>query len=627
MSLFEKMKKWFTSDEKREKKILEKEKKEREKRREKGEEVKGKEEKKKKKVVMVKKAKQVDVDNNPYLKKNQDKHDEVKEDEKVEKEVEQVQDVWSVVENVEEEKVETNKKIEEVEDIKEEVKEHKEEKEFNWIENEVEDDYFQRLLKEREEEKKKELVRKKLEEKEKYTEMMMELPPSANIDEIIKRALEIGIPEWYLREEGYIVDDEEVVEDVTQGKEDIQPEVEKESVSNEVEVNVQEEVKSDSKGDVEDKEEEHRQEDLLEYVEVIIENNEENEEEKDSEEVKAENEENRVVEEVVKEEEKKVEENVSSSEVTSETNRNLLMERLKTIAEKRVKREVLKVDGDTVFVKEEKEDADGNKKASYVNYKVMEEEAKEIKVGEELKEDIVVEKVKPKVVIDGEEYTISEEEEEKIINEIDKKEVWIVCSDKGIIEKVKNQLEGSKYLVYVVENDKDFIKATRKIQNVIVITQHIPQEVKKSIASYLKYLEEEKKKARLVTLADSLVRAEVIEYVFKELNEAELDHYYEEFDSSRYSKSKKPLLEILKVISFDITDTLGQEVEVDVGVVDNKDLLEVNLDLRGYYEVDVANEKKREDISLDDTLELEVQIETDELKIVGDVEIEMEGDK
>lgn len=594
-------------------------------------------------------------------------------------------------------------------------------------EDEEEDAYMKQLRLEEEELRKKEMVQKKLDEEEHYFELMLTLPPSSDTDFIITRALDAGVPEWYLREIGVIVDDsdrEEVVSTLVVGLDEIRKQGEEESQRIKLEIahqeaeielklkeglqhrknikkvdteEVQKEVFVEDTSDVETDTESIEDEVLLDSEEisnstdevvnvedkVLLEestlddkDNENNIEVSDevtfikeeisdsnedvilTDEVSVENTEEEVdksleeedaeiptVEVTIEPEDNEDTSNVSdesdepdesdddyelSEEISEEVsklviNRDLLKDRLKSIADNRVKSVVLNVTGDQIFVKEEKQDEFGNKKTNYKNYKVDEDDVKNVEVGKEISEEIKLEHLDKKLLIGGVEYDVTKSEEDRLAKELARREIWIVTTDTPLVNNIKSNLEGTRYKVLQVTNERDFVMATRSTYNVLVITQKIPSTVKNSIISYLKYLGEEEKRARIVSLEDSLVKANVIEYQFKEIVFDELEYYYNSFDASLYSDSKKSTRDILKVISFDLTEGIIEQV--DITEEENEEdtrFLDLELDLST---VDLSLEENDSgdmvlDISdfgtiiLDDRKELSLgeELEIDEIK-------------
>jgi hypothetical protein len=691
MGMFEKMKLWMLTDESKQKYLMEKEKKERANKRKNGNKSQDNEEevvKKKKVVKKVVKRKDEPLFNEPDIEK-EEVIDEVsiKKDSDTltsnYKEEPSVEDIFKEV-NKNIEKVKILKEVEESEVEESEVEESEveeseisvdvdsenlsEESESEIKEDNVgnvssldtEDDYVKKLHLEEEEERKKELVKKKLDEKEKYFEIMLSLPPTSNMDLIITRALSAGVPEWYLRETSVIVDDEEenVVSTLVVGLDELRKENQEENNRLTIEIahrqaevetkikeglerissnrnkpsdeiveevliedpieesDIIEESLVEDEVDILDEVTEDRNEDTILQNDITLDEMSEIENDTDEvifdEEVKVEvrlidNEPSDVevtdevtVEEPISEET----EEVYDSEVSVETddfedvteieddvisdnfeteelteteeditpeesdilpkvnNRDLLKDRLKHIAENRVKSVVLNVTGDQIFVKEEKEDKFGNKKTNYKNYKVDEEDAKNVIIGQEISDEMKLEKVDKKVLIDGEEYDLSKSDEDRLINALAKREIWIVTSDDLLVSKKSEELQNTRYKVYGVTSERDFVMATRSTYNLLVITQNIPANVKGSIVGHLKYLSEEKKRGRIVTLEESLVKAKVIEFTFNNLDFSELESYYNTFEASLYSDSQKSIRDILQVISFDLTEGMVGQVDI-----------------------------------------------------------------
>lgn len=372
---------------------------------------------------------------------------------------------------------------------------------------------------EEEERRKKELVLKKAEEKEKYLGIVIDLPPTSDVDRIVRMALDKGVPEWFLREEGLLVDDEDFDDE-----------------------HVGEEVGEEVEGEVE--------EEGIVDVDVTDFNLPSTDNDLDKSDT--------ITKEI------QVEEDVPVAIDTS------ILARLENL---KIKREVLKVDGDKILVKEEKEGKDGLTKSKYSNYKLSEEDIGKLAVGEDVSDDIALESHDEEIIIDGEIYDIDEADEKRIAKDYEKREVWLISEDYGLFVRSGAELEGSRYKVFMVADERDFLLATRNSENVLVITQQIPDVIKSSIVSYIKYLDSEKISARLVTLENSLVNSELIEKILIDLSVEELDSYYEEFSSKDYGKSKKSIVEVLKVISFDLTDGIDAEVDLSgkINFADNSE--------------------------------------------------------
>ena len=464
------------------------------------------------------------------------------------------------------------------------------------------DEYLERTRREAELLKKAEMMRKKELERLRYTEIMLSLPPG-NFEVTLRYALAEGIPEWYLREEGLIQDEIDF--------DDLNAEVSGSSVASADESEVVD-VESGDEDDSGTVDSGHF--DAADVVrEVSI-------RESDSIEVLVgDDEDDRVIEVADGEME------VPSDDVTDKKVQSSLLDRLKKIDANRVKREVLKVDGDQVFVKEQVTDRLGSVKSNYANYRVS--SGSGLSVGQTLDGTETLERVESSVVIDGEDYTLSAEDEVMLREIVSLREVWIVTKDVAWVEGLEQLMSGTRYRIHVVLNERDFLMATRNVDNVIVITQQIPEEAQVSIVSYLKYLAEEKRSARLVSITSSLVNSPLIEHVFEELTEKTLDVYYEEFTSDLYNFSRRPMRELLKSISFDLSDDLADSVlefEILEGVsignyeeihVDGSDF-EIDSLVDGYVELE---------IDLGDTFEMEIEIDgSSEISIDGDIEIDVE---
>lgn len=477
------------------------------------------------------------------------------------------------------------------------------------------DEYLERTRREAEMLHKAELMRKKELEKAKYTEMMLNLPPG-NLEVTLGYALEAGIPEWYLREEGLIrdeIDFDDLIEEVN-GVTD----------TDSVEVTDSVGTESGSLVDVIEDIVENIVEDIVEdtdrfAIEDVVRNVEIGENESIDVAVSEEVEDDRVIEVV----ESSIE--VPSSDVTDKRVQTSLLDRLKRIDANRVKREVLKVDGDQVFVKEQVTDRQGSVKSNYANYKVS--NGVGLSVGQTLDGSETLERVESSVLIDGEDYTLSVEDEVMLRDIVSLREVWIVTKDVAWVDGLESVLNGTRYRIHAVRNERDFLMATRNVDNVIVITQQIPEEAQLSIVSYLKYLAEEKRSARLVSISSSLVNSPLIEHVFEELTEETLDGYYEEFTSDMYNFSRRPMRELLKSISFDLSDDLsGDSLEFDMVSdfadgnyeeirIDDEEF-EVSGDVSGSIDVE---------IDLGETFDMELEFSGDYgISLDGDIEVEVE---
>lgn len=473
------------------------------------------------------------------------------------------------------------------------------------------DEYLERTRREAEMLRKAELMRKKELEKAKYTEMMLNLPPG-NLEVTLGYALEAGIPEWYLREEGLIrdeIDFDDLIEEVNGITDSDKSDSDKSDFVNP-------ETESGSKVDLTTE----VVEDADQFgIEDVVRNVEIGESESIDVDVSEDVEDDRVIEVV----ESSIE--VPSSDVTDKRVQTSLLDRLKKIDANRVKREVLKVDGDQVFVKEQVTDRQGSVKSNYANYKVS--NGNGLSVGQTLDGSETLERVESSVLIDGEDYTLSAEDEVMLRDIVSLREVWIVTKSSEWVERLENEFLDTRYRIHEVRNERDFLMATRNVDNLIVITQQIPEEAQTSIVSYLKYLAEEKRSARLVSISSSLVNSPLIEHVFEELTEATLDGYYEEFTSDMYNFSRRPMRELLKSISFDLSDDL-MEGSLEFGMV--SDLAE------GLYEEiwidDQEFEVSRDDsgsvdveIDLGDSFDMEIDFGGDSvISLDGDIEVEVE---
>lgn len=464
------------------------------------------------------------------------------------------------------------------------------------------DEYLERARREAEMLHKAELMRKKELEKAKYTEMMLNLPPG-NLEVTLGYALEAGIPEWYLREEGLIrdeIDFDDLIEEVN-GISDSEPEdMGSEHDDMESGVGVLEDADRFVAGDV------------VRDVEIAEDDSIEVSVSEDVEDVR----EVEVVESSME---------VPSSDVTDKRVQSSLLDRLKRIDANRVKREVLKVDGDQVFVKEQVTDRQGSVKSNYANYKVS--NGVGLSVGQTLDGSETLERVESSVLIDGEDYTLSAEDEVMLRDIVSLREVWIVTKDVAWVDGLESVLNGTRYRVHAVSNERDFLMATRNVDNVIVITQQIPEDAQASIISYLKYLAEEKRSARLVSISSSLVNSPLIEHVFDELTEATLDVYYEEFTSDMYNFSRRPMRELLKSISFDLSDDLSDgvlEFSVMSGITQGS-YEEIRID-EHEFEVSGIDEGSLDvEIDLGESFEMEIEFGGDSgISLDGDIEVEVE---
>lgn len=473
------------------------------------------------------------------------------------------------------------------------------------------DEYLERTRREAEMLRKAELMRKKELEKAKYTEMMLNLPPG-NLEVTLGYALEAGIPEWYLREEGLIrdeIDFDDLIEEVNGITDSDKSDSDK---SNFVNHETESGSKVDLTTEVVEDADQFGIEDVVRNVEIV-------ESESIDVDVSEDVEEDRVIEVV----ESSIE--VPSSDVTDKRVQTSLLDRLKKIDANRVKREVLKVDGDQVFVKEQVTDRQGSVKSNYANYKVS--NGNGLSVGQTLDGSETLERVESSVLIDGEDYTLSVEDEVMLRDIVSLREVWIVTKSSEWVARLENEFLDTRYRIHEVRNERDFLMATRNVDNLIVITQQIPEEAQMSIVSYLKYLAEEKRSARLVSISSSLVNSPLIEHVFEELTEATLDGYYEEFTSDMYNFSRRPMREILKSISFDLSDDLMED-SLEFGMV--SDLAE------GLYEEIQIDDQEFEvsrydsgsvdvEIDLGDSFDMEIDFGGDSvISLDGDIEVEVE---
>ena len=465
------------------------------------------------------------------------------------------------------------------------------------------DEYLEKTRREAELLKKAELMRKKELERLNYMEIMLNLPPG-NFEVTLRYALDAGIPEWYLREEGLIQDEIDF--------DDLSAEV-----SSSFEDTVEDSVE-DREDRVEDSVEEVGTEpDLFEVSDVVREVTL-----AESEQLEVSVSED-VDDRVVEVGDDPIE--VPSDDVTDKKVQSSLLDRLKKIDANRVKREVLKVDGDQVFVKEQVTDRQGSVKSNYANYKVS--SGVGLSVGQTLDGTETLERVDSSVVIDGEDYTLSAEDEVLLRDIVSLREVWIVTKDVDWVDDLENAFYGTRYRVHAVRNERDFLMATRNVDNVILITQQIPEEAQVSIVSYLKYLAEEKRSARLVSITSSLVNSPLIRHVFEELTEGSLDAYYEEFTSDLYNYSRRPMRELLKSISFDLSDDLGDSVlefEMSEGFSGGH-YEEIYIDGRDFEIDSLVDGDVELEIDLGDTFEMEIEIEgSSDISIDGDIEIDVE---
>lgn len=538
-----------------------------------------------------------------------------------------------------------------------------------------------------EEYKKIQMLNKKKEEEDRYYDIVLGLPPTADMSYFVSRAFDAGVPEWYLRKTGYINESLNVnkVEDVTVATEKVENNIEKvaveklkeqlkidgldnaddedlleviENVLEEDEEDVLEEINSETvekvKNDIisESKTEEIIEIDLSDVVESIepkdrellsIVQDEENIKEEKSVIDKLLEEEKARIEESEKEKRdlemrkkssdllKKLREKVINTPVKSDTvadtlvdssnnvsdinidklpssdeslvnsddvkrtlseeeklklklkARNAIKEVVKESAETlmdketenkaklnveerlknlKKKREVLTAKGNNILVKEGIE-VDGKVISTYKSYNVSDEEMSKIEVGKEVETD--VELVETELLVDGEVYNLSEEEEAELIRKYSTREIWLLSDNEDLLDRALTVLNGTRYETKLVRTEKDFVMSIRSVDNLIVFTKDIPKTVQKSVAGFLKYLTSEKRKARLVTIEESKVNSKIIEHCFDELTIENLDNYYNEYDYTLYREIKKPISELYKEISFDLSNELNKDtIEVEV---------------------------------------------------------------
>ena len=444
------------------------------------------------------------------------------------------------------------------------------------------DDAFLNAVRaENEAKRKAELVRKRELERAKYSEILINLPPGKE-DVLLRYALDAGVPEWYLREIEWIADEidfEEVasvIEDTVQAVEEVVNDVVVEDVEDVVSVRI-----VDGSESIEFDEDVPLEVETVEGAEVDVKASVE------------------LPEEGIP---------IENTDVTDTKVQASLLDRLKQIDRKRVTREVLKVDGDNVFVKEQVADRMGNLKSNYSNYKVTGGATEGIAVGIDLADDVSLERVESRVVIDGEDYDVSVEEEASYLKHVSLREIWVLSTDIDWVNTLRVGLEDTRYRVYPVRNERDFLMATRNVDNMVVVTQKLPEEARDSVVAYLKYLNEDRRNARLVSIASSPVNHPLIEMTFDAITVADLDSYYEEFTSDMYNFSKRPMREILKTISFDLSDIVGQgTITVEVDDADGVILGHEEVDLGdGFIEVDLEIDVNRNvEISLDSGILLE----------------------
>lgn len=264
-------------------------------------------------------------------------------------------------------------------------------------------------------------------------------------------------------------------------------------------------------------------------------------------------------------------------------------ERLKSLKRKR---EVLSSNGNNILVKEDIEVGEGKVVTNYKSYNVSEEDKNKIEVGKELDDsDVLLNE--NEVLIDGEVYNISKEEEIELIKKYSTREIWILSEDSYLLEKYKMNLENSRYVVNLIKTEKDFIMAIRSVDNLIIFTKDIPKIVEKSVAGFIKYLKSEQRKARLVTIEESKINSKMMEFSFIDLTIESLDNYYIDFDLSLYREIRKPISELYKQISFDLTSELMENDFIEIS------LDEFNTDSRGDIDLDFNSSRVLVGISKD----------------------------
>lgn len=730
--MFEKVKLWMMTDENKEKYLLEKEKEEREKKR-RGEDIPEKKKGKKDKPLSKKQIKEnkklaekeiqddVDLIEEPKKKiikkviKKIDVNDQDSELAKLEEENKRIDDLkrkkeWEEKEakrrQEEEDENNTELNMDNIDSIiaerdieipvvtaEEEVEEVEDVEEDEIAPEMEQDSHLRDIYAKQEEIKKMERIQKKQKEKEKWMEVMIDLPPTADPDKRIQYALKEGVPEWYLREEGYIVDDtiheddiynfssnlsnteEEDAEELSLAdlKDNLSKEtnskVDFELIKESVDMVLNDEIKEiedeisqiEETGQIEEAIETHEVDEIIEDgvgetdmeiedVKTVVENvveekliaeNEVAEEKpksnvalnslkerlnklnktrlklsEEAEIIKSggtgevsdddDNELTTVDLEVLKQKTKEVVKEAVKTVMVEKENRD---EKAKTdladrLAKLKMTREVLNKDGNTLLVKEEVVDSEGNKKSQYTSYNVSDEEVSKVSVGEVISDDVKLEKVDKAVIIDGEHYDLSKEEEAELIKKYGTREIWLLSTDSELFEKALNNLRDSRYVVKMIATERDFLLATRSVNNVIVFTMQIPNEVKKRVAGFLKYLQKEKRRARLITSEFSKVNSKVMEHVITDFTVEELDNYYDLFDYSLYSENKKELIDLYREISFDLTDSFDDIIMLDLG---NK-------------EPNVRDMKETE-ISLGNSIPVELEEENPLDNRSGDIEI------
>lgn len=245
---------------------------------------------------------------------------------------------------------------------------------------------------------------------------------------------------------------------------------------------------------------------------------------------------------------------------------NSLSDRLNSLAKTLIKREVLNVNKESneVLVKESIKDELGILRAKYSSYKLTEEESANVEVGKDLSEDVTLEAVESKKMIDGDEYSITAEEEAHILEVYSSRELWVMTTDREYVDQANLFLSASRYHVNQLLTAKDFMVATRNADNLIIITQQIPDGVKPSISNYLKHLKTSDLRSRFASIEDSLVKSDIIETVFDYLNVEDLDTYYDTHPRSNYERKTTSMLDMLRMADFDISDALRENEDVDV---------------------------------------------------------------
>lgn len=514
------------------------------------------------------------------------------------------------------------------------------------------DAYRSEVLAELEEEKKRERAQLLREERDRYYDIYLELPPYRDKDQLIVSALGAGIPEWYLREIGVVVDDAEFTElaeravkqneasdtgtvddaledtlsldvsadsdrgfldDAYVGDEsiaiDVEDEVNVEDLSDVVVTNDDlrssalddvgigadesvEIVESDTVADGVTKVTEDRVEDVVSaedgveasdssdtFDELVFDKEEDTDRTAD---------ENISEDEVIEfAEEAPVDGLNQVSEGESVAVAESLSDRLSRLKSSLVTREVLKVDDDNseVFVKESIADDLGTLRAKYSSYKLLDKESGDVSVGDTLDEDVKIEHVESKPVVGGVSYDVDSEEYAEILNTEVAREVWVLSTDEEFVSGVIEAMSGTRYVVRPLLTSKDFLMATRDVDNLIVITQKIPDATKASLSSFVAMIKSGEVRARVVSVSSSLVTADVIEETLPKVDLASLDDYYARNERSKYKREVISIVDMLKNSAYDLSNTVGEDVSLtDIG----KDAL--NRDNGEFY------------ISLDETL-------------------------